>query len=539
VRPRKLPLTLVPLCAFVLAVSTACTGSAPPAAVGGRDTTQMVLAQAAEPASLNPLLGYGDGGAAKIFDGLVEHDANGAVHPQLAAELPQVSADGRSWTVALRPGVRFSDGAPFGAEDVVATYRALLDPAFGSPLRPRFDMVTGVDQVNPSTVRFDLAYPYPALPKLLTLGILPRTALARPAPLTASPVNTHPVGTGPYQLLEWRPGERMVLAANGSYFDGPPAVRKVTVLFSRDDATRANRTLAGDIDGAPVAAAQAKDLPKTGGYQVISQRSAEFRAVSLPAHNPVTADPAIRLALNQAVNRRGMVDGPLGGRAEPASTPIPDTMPEFVEPGAEFRYDRAQAGRVLDAAGWVPGPDGIRSRGGVPARFTLLSVSGDAAGRSLAQAFTTDARAVGVDVRTEEVPEDALRARLGTDAGMLAGGNSFDPDLQAYRLLHSSSTPGIAAGTEEPVNPGSYADARVDAALDAARREPDPAQRAADYRAFQRAYLANPGMVFLAFLDHAYALRTDWTGYQEVVDTHQQGVTWGPWWNLQKWQPKR
>src|SRR5437764_1212165 len=103
VRPGKLPLTLVPLCAFVLAVSTACTGSAPPAAVGGRDTTQMVLAQAAEPASLNPLLGYGDGGAAKIFDGLVEHDANGAVHPQLAAELPQVSADGRSWTVALRP----------------------------------------------------------------------------------------------------------------------------------------------------------------------------------------------------------------------------------------------------------------------------------------------------------------------------------------------------------------------------------------------------------------------------------------------------
>ena len=54
-----------------------------------------------------------------------------------------------------------------------------------------------------------------------------------------------------------------------------------------------------------------------------------------------------------------------------------------------------------------------------------------------------------------------------------------------------------------------------------------------------RAYLANPGMVFLAFLDHAYALRTDWTGYQEVVDTHQQGVTWGPWWNLQEWQPKR
>jgi peptide/nickel transport system substrate-binding protein len=539
VRPRRFPIVVASLCALLGTAAAACTSSSsPPVASGGRDTTQMVLATSEEPDTLNPLLGYAPNGAAKIFDGLVEHGADGALHPALASEVPQPSADDRSWTVPLRAGVKFSDDTPFGAADVVATYRAVLDPAYNSPLRPRFDMLTGVDQVNPTTVRFNLAYPYPAFPSLLVLGVLPARELANPAPLASSPVNTHPVGTGPYVLSEWQHGVRMVLSANPTYFDGPPAVRKVTVLFGGDDATRASRTLAGDIDGSPVAPAQTRDLPKSGGYDVVTHNSTQYRTVSMPTRNPVTADPAIRLALNQGVNRKAMVDGALAGKGEPASTPIPSAMPEFFEPGATFRYDRAQAGRTLDAAGWLPGPDGIRARAGVPARFTLLTPTGDAVSQALAGAFAADAKAVGVDVHVEPADQNAIRARVNSDAELLAGGEAEDPDLQAYRLLHSSATPGIAP-TGEPVDPGSYADAHVDAALDAGRREIDPAQRATDYRTFQRAYLANPGMVFLVFQQHTYALRNDWTGYQEVIDAAGQDVTWGPWWNLQKWEPKR
>lgn len=537
-RPRRLPLIVASLCAFLATAASACTASSPPAAPGGRDTSQIVLATAEEPDTLNPLLGYAPSGAAKIFDGLVEHAADGTLHPALASEVPQPSADDRSWTVPLRTGVRFSDGTPFGAADVVATYRALLDPADNSPLRPRFDMLTSVDQVDPTTVRFNLAYPYPAFPNLLVLGILPARALAQPAPLATSPFNTQPVGTGPYLLTEWQRGVRMVLSANPTYFDGPPAVRKVTVLFGGDAATRTSRTLAGDIDGSPVAPAQTRDLPRSGVSLLVTHNSTEYRTVSMPTRNPVTADPAIRLALNQAVNRRAMVDGPLAGKGEPASTPIPSSMPEFVEPDATFHEDKAQAGRVLDEAGWLPGPDGIRARAGVPARFTLLTPSSDAVSQALADAFAGDARAVGVDVRVERADQNAIRGRVNQDAVLLTGGNAFDPDPQAYRLLHSSASPGIAP-TGEPVDPGSYADARVDAALDAGRREIDPAQRATDYRTFQRAYLANPGMVFLVFQQHTYALRGDWTGYQPVVDTAEQGITWGPWWNVQKWEPKR
>ena len=87
------------------------------------------------------MLGFGGEGASKLFDGLIRHDATLKVVPTLAAEVPAVGADGRSWTVQLRQGVTFHDGSAFDAEDVVATYRAVLDPVFASTVRSDFPML--------------------------------------------------------------------------------------------------------------------------------------------------------------------------------------------------------------------------------------------------------------------------------------------------------------------------------------------------------------------------------------------------------------
>src|SRR5688500_674385 len=103
--------------------------SSTPAAPGSSaaDTT-FAVATAGEPDTLNPVLNYGVDGASLIFDGLVTRDAGNALVPALAAELPAVSADGRTVTAKLRPGVTFHDGAPLTAADVVFTYRSVLDP---------------------------------------------------------------------------------------------------------------------------------------------------------------------------------------------------------------------------------------------------------------------------------------------------------------------------------------------------------------------------------------------------------------------------
>lgn len=515
---RRFLLPIIP----VLVLAGACTGTPTPAA-GGPDNTAMLLAEPVEPRSLDPLDGYAPNGAGKIFDGLYEYQADGTLRPVLATGQPVPSADGKSWTVTLRTGVLFSDDTPFVVGDVLATYRALIDPAFASPLRADYSMLTGVDEIGPTTVRFDLAYPYAPFPDKLVLGILPAPSLKTPQPVGTLPIDTQPVGTGPYELVSWTKGKQLVLAANPYYpaaFGGPPKVKKVTVLFVPNDADRVAKLKAGTLDGAAVAPTQAAAFAHSDAFGVLTDHSADLRAVQFPPTGPVTGDKAIRLALNQAVDRQALVNTALGGAGTPASTPMPNVLPEFVEPGATFTPDQDQARTELLTAGWVANTNGVRSKGGVPAAFTLDYPTGDSVDASLATAFVAAAKAIGITVTPAAVPPDQLSAKAATDAVLTSTGNPFDPDLGLYPLLSG------------------YSDPTVTGPLQSGRSTLDPSQRAVAYRQFQKAYLADPAMVCLVFTDHTYVMRANWNGYTPVVDAASQGVTWGPWWNLAEWTPR-
>ncbi|SEQ51476.1 peptide/nickel transport system substrate-binding protein [Lentzea xinjiangensis] len=491
---------------MLLAVA-GCTETATPNPDGGSNGTSIVLADRDEPVTLNPLLGYGAQGVSKIYDGLVEHRQDGSLRPQLAADLPEPAADGLSWTVRLRGDVKFTDGSAFGAEDVVATYTAALR----SPVKDRFGTLKAVEQVDPSTVRFALNQQHAAFPHLLVLGVLPSEQ--------ANP-DGQPVGTGPYRVTDWKKGDRLLLTANDGYFDGAPKIKKVTIVFVTDDNQRAGRMQDGEFDGTVLPPKIAEPFSGRSNLLVRYHRSADYRAVALPAAHPVTGNAAIRLALNYATNRQGMIDSLLDGRGTVAYTPVPDALAEEFDPTAKFRFDKAEATRRLDEGGWVPGADGIRVREGVPARFTLMYPLGDALRADLAAAFAADAKAVGVDVQLAGLSWEAIRPRVGQDALLAGEGSPFDPDLMLYDLRGQG---GPAA----------------DAALENGRKLIDPAQRAVAYKLFQQAFVAAPSMVVLVFPEHAYVMRDSWNGYQPVVDPNSYGaLAWGPWWNLDKWEPK-
>jgi peptide/nickel transport system substrate-binding protein len=509
----------------VLALAGACTGTPTPSASGGPDNTAMVLAEPVEPATLDPLAGYAPNGAAKIFDGLYEYQADGTLRPNLATDLPAPSANGKSWTVPLRTGVRFSDGTPFAAIDVLDTYRALIDPVYKSPLRGGYAMLTGVDEVDAHTVRFDLAYPYAPFPDKLVLGILPTSALSSPEPVGKLPVDTHPVGTGPYTLVSWTKGSELVLAANPLYpqaLGGPPRVKKVTVRFVPADKDRVTALRAGKLDGAAVAPAQAATFGRARGFDVLTDHSADLRAIQLPENGPVTGDPAVRLALNEALDRQALTSA-VNGAGSPTSTPVPPVLPEFVEPTATFTQDQAKARTKLLAGGWIANTDGGRSKHGVPAAFTLDYPVGDTVDEALATAFVAAAKAIGIAVTPVRVPPAELTAKAATDATLTSTGNPFDPDLGLYPLLSTALAGDSSTAT---------------AALHTGHDTLDPGQRAVAYRLFQRAYVAAPTMVCLVFVDHTYVMRDNWSGYTPVTDSASQGVTWGPWWNLGQWTPR-
>ncbi|WP_424190585.1 ABC transporter substrate-binding protein [Actinokineospora sp. G85] len=484
-----------------LVLLAGCTGSPPPPASGDPDGTTLVLGVADEPASLDPLDGYAPFGAAQLFDGLVEHSPGGP-RPALAAALPTPSPDGRSWTATLRTDVSFTDGSGFDAEDVVATYRGVL--AADAPLRTRFWMLAGVQAVGKTTVRFDLTAPFAAFPELLTLGVR-----------SADPAADPPVGTGPYELVAWTKGVSLELKANQAYFAGPPAITKVTLEFLPDDQARAQRMREGKLDGAALPGVLAEPFEREDGLTVVEHASADLCAVDVPAASPA-ADPALRLALNLAVDRESLVEDVLDDAGEPASQPVPPASPEFVEPAAALPHDPARARATLDAAGWLPGPDGVRAREGVRAAFDLAYPRTDVVAEDLATAFAAAAKAIGVAVTPKG---QATTAADPAVPRLVSFGDPFDPDRALHPLL----------------NPAGGA---LAAALAAERASTDPAQRAVAFRALQRAYAAAPTLVVLAQVDHSYVLRENWNGYQPVVDATGTDHTWGPWWNLATWTPR-
>ncbi|MFC4375253.1 ABC transporter substrate-binding protein [Nocardia halotolerans] len=514
--------------AFAL-MSTAC--GAPDS--GSADA--LVLADAHELGGYNPVAGYGAAGEAKVYDGLLRLTGGAGLPglaPALATELPTADAEAAVWTVPLRTGVRFSDGSAFDAADVVATYRAILDPVSASPVRSSFSMIERVEAPDPMSVRFTLRHPYAAFPTKLLIGIVPSEAVSTPAPAVESPLNTAPIGTGPYRLTSLEPA-RAVFEANENYWGGAPAVQRLTVLHVPDDNTRAQRMAGGELDGTALPPLLAATFAQRPSMSLHSNTSADWRGVSMPTGHPVTGDPAVRLALNHAVDRRAMIDNILGGYGRPAYTPFAEVYGDSHDPAVTFAFDRRRAQKILDDAGWRPGTDGIRAKDGVRAQFTVMYNSTDTLRRDLALAFASDARRVGVAVDLEALSWDRIEPRIERAAILLGGGSEpYDPDTQAYNTLHS-----VAPGTGSPYdNASRHTDPAIDAQLETARRTTDPAQRAAAYRAVQSRYAQQPSHVFLVHLEHTYVLKeSSWTVSEPILEPHAHGVTWGPWWSLHTW----
>jgi peptide/nickel transport system substrate-binding protein len=217
---------------------------------------------------------------------------------------------------------------------------------------------------------FRLAYPYAPFAQRMMIGIVPRHAFDR-VDVNSAPFNTAPIGTGPFTFDQWTPGDRLTLRANEDYWGGAPAVKRLVLAFAPDDNVRATRMERGDFDAPHLPPKLAARFRDRAGVQVFDVPSADYRGVMFPLEAPVTGDPAIRLALDLAINRDAIVQGLLDGTGAPAHGPIAPDSPWFNPDVVPEREGDVEAARtLLDGAGWVPGPDGIRIRhsDGQPAR---------------------------------------------------------------------------------------------------------------------------------------------------------------------------
>ena len=514
-----------------LAVLTGCASGTAPATEGA--DANLRLAETTEYTSLHPL-DWPFGITSKFYDGLVEIGADGVLEPGLAASMPTASDDLTTWTVPLVDGATFSDGSDFDAGDVVALYDAVRDPEVKSWLAADYELIAEVTAEDPQTVVFTLNQPYAAFPSLLTLGIPAAEALD--GAIETSSLARTPDGTGPYELVEWRDGESMTLAAKPNWWGGSIDVDRIDIAFVPDENARAQRLKAGDIDGAQLSPRAAEALDGAAGLDIVVNPSGDFRAISLPQGLPFFEDPQVRIALNLAVNREELVDGLLEGHGEAISSPITSAQGEAYDPDAQFEFDPGLAAEMLDEAGWVLGPDGIRAKGNTPFAFTLMYFAEDSLRRDIAQAFASSMSDLGIQVELKAVDRPTAIATMAENAFVLGGGDRpYDADTQAYRMLSSDFAEYDA--NDPYSNPSGYTNADADRLLTQARTSTDPEARAALYRELQQQQLEDPAMVSVFSLEHTYIARDigQWQGTASVVEPHEHGVSWGPWWNVEEW----
>ncbi|HEX2709393.1 MAG TPA: ABC transporter substrate-binding protein, partial [Candidatus Deferrimicrobium sp.] len=174
--------------------------------------------------------------AGYVFNGLVRYDRDLKLEGELA-ESWEVSPDGKRITFHLRKGVRWHDGAPFTSDDVMFTYRRMIDPRTPTAYGEDFKQVKRAAAPDPHT--FVVEYARPFAPALASWGmhVLPKHLLEKYPDISKSPLNKKPVGTGPYRFVEWKTGEKVVFDASPDYFEGKPYLSRVITRVIPDQAT--------------------------------------------------------------------------------------------------------------------------------------------------------------------------------------------------------------------------------------------------------------------------------------------------------------
>ncbi len=499
----------LPLAVLTL-ILTGCSSASPQQ---GTASDTLVVALSDEPTNLNPIFGdlYGSiyGDHWPIFSSLLDYDQQLELTPDLAAAPPEVSADGLTVTVPLRDGVRWHDGEPFAADDVVFTYQAFLDPAVATGLRDElYDSLSVVEAVDERTVRFTLSRVDPAFPDKLTLGIVPEHVLAE-QDLNTTPFNLDPVGTGPFVFDGLRPGERMTLRANPDYYGGDVGISRVVFSFVPDENVRATRLRSGelDVDAVGLPPRLADEVATADGVELV-RIPGESTLLMLPEQDPIFADPAVRKAIGLAVDRAAIADGVFAGAARPTVSPVADGHWADADLTVPAR-DVAAAGQLLDQAGWTTGPDGVRQRDGQSLAFPLVYGAGSAVANNTALALRDQLAEVGMSLDLEGLGFQAQVERLAEGTALLqTQGSAYDPELDFYRTYHSSF-----ATDDEPFTNGTQMDsAAVDAALETARSTSDQSVRAAAYADLQRALVDDGSYLYLVQGENSLVVR-DREGY--------------------------
>ncbi|MDX1934639.1 MAG: peptide ABC transporter substrate-binding protein [Capsulimonadales bacterium] len=453
----------------------------------------------AEPTTLDPAL-VRDGATIdmlqSVYEGLVGWNEKNEVAPLIAAELPEVSADGKTYTFKIREGAKFHNGRAITAEDIKYSITRSLDKKLNSPVALSYlsdiqgatewnagkaTELSGVRVVDPKTVRITLVAPRAYfLGKLtyLTAAAVPKEEVEKGEKTVGGAftiTEKNSVGSGPFRLKEYRRQDKIVLEANADYWNGAPKLTSIERPIILDAKTARNLFDSGELDYVTLEKGDYETLKDDPSYQEKIKRfdraSTFYLGMNLRAYAPFK-DKRVRQAFAHAIDKDAIVNNVLLGVNQKAEGVVPKGIFSFDPEFKGLPYDAEKAKKLLTDAGF-PGGKGMP-----PLPLYFREQQPDL--RKTAEVIKEQLAAIGVQVSLNEMEWGAfLKANenFKTEAfHMRWGADYLDP--QNFLSLLLSTT-----GTE---NYTGYSNPAYDKLCAQADSESDPAKRTALYRQAER-----------------------------------------------------
>ncbi len=367
---------------------------------------------------------------------LTKFDRNNRPVPELTTEVPTqqnggISKDGLTITWHLRHGVKWSDGQPFSADDVVFSTKAVLNMANNEIGRDGWDLITRIDEPDKYTVVYHLKQKYASYAASFfgSAGanpcVLPKHLLGNLPNINNAPYNALPVGIGPFRYTRWKRGDAVEMEANPYYFRGLPKLKQVVFKIVPDRNTVLTQIQTHELDlWLPVAAAYYDRLKAIPGVELLRQPSYYFSHLDFQNQHPPLDDVRVRRALRLGMDRKTINAKIRHGLGIIQDDPVSPTNPSFDKAVPTDPYDPAQANKLLDAAGWAMGPSGVRTKNGKPLNFVFATSTGSPDADQQIELIRANWKQLGVDDRRAALPlpaavrpvrqrRDRLRRQVG------------------------------------------------------------------------------------------------------------------------------
>ena len=446
-----------------------------------------------------------------IFEPLVGKDQRGRLIPALAESWRAIEE--LTWEFKLRRGVRFHDGSEFTAADVAFSLdRVPTVPNSPSPFTTYSKQITEKIIVDPHTIRFKTATPYPLIPNDMGTILIVSSRAAKGAATEDFNSGKATIGTGPFRFVRWQKGDRIELARHDAYWGAKSPWEKVTLRLITSDPARVAALLAGDvraIENVPTAdLAQVAKNPELSVFRIVSHRVMYLHLDSNRDKSPFVTDKTgkpleknplrdarVRKALSRAINRQALVDRVMDGAAVATGQLMPEGMFGYSAALKPEPYDPEGARKLLAEAGY---PDGFGITLHAP---NNRYVNDEQVAQAVAQMLTR----VGIVTRVDAMPSAVFFSRgskLDFSFMLVGWGSDTAEASSPLKALLATFNKDKGMGTS---NRGRYSNPRMDALLEQGLATVDDAQREKLLQQATEVAMADGGIITLYHQQNVWA----------------------------------